>query len=936
MSRNRQDADPVAASPLVGIYRANRKGFGFVKINEVPGGAGQDASVEKFDSDVFIPPGEARDALSGDTVKVMITERGQREGKSSYTGRIQGVLKRGQSKFVGTLVRQGTDWLVNPDGEVLTQPIETPDAATRHLTPGLKVAVEIIEYPKYNRPARGVIVQVLGESGDKDVDLQTVIIEHNLPGEFPEAVIDGARDAIARFDPEIERTKRLDLSDEIVLTIDPDDAKDYDDAISLTRTEGGGWELGVHIADVSFFVRPGTALDDEARTRGNSCYFPGKVIPMLPEVLSNGVCSLQEAVPRCTMTAFIQYDRDARVLGTRFDRTLITSAKRLRYREAQALIDGEAVIPHPEGDRKRTDYAPHILKLLADMDELSKRIQKRRVAAGQLSLNLPEVELVLDERGRVCDTKEEDQSFTHTLIEMFMVEANEAVARLLDSLEWPFLRRTHPDPNLEVASKLRDFASGTGHKLPKVIDRFVMQALLKAVKGRPEEAAINTAVLRSMSRAEYSPKVIGHFALASTHYTHFTSPIRRYTDLTIHRLLEYYFELREDQAEGRETGAGKSIRKLGRQVTQQIPTYDDLIELGRNLSVTERRAEAAERQLRLMKVLHLLKDHIGEEFPAVVTGMTQFGMFIQIQKYLVDGLAKFEDLGRDRWIVDERTGTVKGQRTGKRVGVGDRCTVRIVRVDDIRRQLDLVIVAFGTRARTDGKPAEDDADTTASEPARTKHGRHEKAGRDKGDRGKRGRSEPWHDDSRKGKAGKEDSGAGKYGDPLPTVLAPTAEPTPTIAEPDDDEPRKSRKPARPSHLPPEKVRVGEIELDDGEFVTTGRSQRPGHIPASPLPPPPGNNMGDNFTFNDERVDASDDLPSPGMGRGKPRSGVPAVSGFSLTGKGAHKGGKKPTGGGGGGGKPPINKFTRSSGGGGGRRRRGQRGQRGRLRPQRPE
>ncbi len=312
--------------------------------------------------------------------------------------------------------------------------------------------------------------------------------------------------------------------------------------------EGGYWELGVHIADVSHFVKEGTPLDEEAQKRGNSTYFPGFVIPMLPEILSNGVCSLQEGVPRLCKSAFITLDADARPVRTRFANTIIKSSRRLRYTEAQAIIDRSKSIPHPEGARELSDYPQEVITLLDQMNALARRIQKRRRADGQLVLDLPQVELVLDEDGRVVDAVPEDQSFTHTLIEMFMVEANEAVARLLDSLNVPFLRRVHPEPEVQDADRLRQFIQVSGHRLPKDMNRKALQHILESVRGRPEAFAINLAILKSLSRAEYSPQAVGHYALASENYCHFTSPIRRYADLTIHRLLDAYFDATGDAA----------------------------------------------------------------------------------------------------------------------------------------------------------------------------------------------------------------------------------------------------------------------------------------------------------------------------------------------------------------------------------------------------
>jgi ribonuclease R len=657
-----------APTGIVGSYRSNPRGFGFVSPTD-----------PTSHEDLYIPEGENGGAITGDIVRASITNTHQRDGKTMFRGRIDEIISRSQKRFVGSLARYHGQWQVLPDGNVLTDPILTPDAAARHIKPGTQVVVEITTYPKPGQPAQGVITQILGQRGEKDVDLKSIIIQFNLPDQFPDRVLAEARQAVDGFNDKSDFPDRLDLSSETICTIDPDDAKDYDDAISLKKLSNGHWELGVHIADVSHFVPVGSALDEEAAARGNSCYFPGYVIPMLPEVLSNGVCSLQEGVARLCKSVFITLDDDANPVASRFANTVIRSANRLRYREAQAIIDNADQVPHPDGPRKLSAYSPKVIELLHQMDALARRIQKRRAKAGQLVLDLPEVELLLDDDGKVTGTHPEDQSFTHTLIEMFMVEANEAVARLLDSLNVPFLRRIHPEPETEDSTRLRQFVEAAGYHLPKTLDRNALQSLLSSVRGKPEAFAVNLAVLKSLTRAEYSPRSIGHYALASQWYCHYTSPIRRYADLTIHRLLEQYIQ-------SQPSGGRKKAR------LQNVPSEDDLTELGKHLSYTERRADDAERELRQVKVLELLQHQIGADFPGVVTGIANFGIFVQLRTWLIDGLIRYEDLMDDWWDVDEARGAIRGQRTGRRISIGDTATVRIVRVDPPRRQLDLAIV----------------------------------------------------------------------------------------------------------------------------------------------------------------------------------------------------------------------------------------------------
>lgn len=663
---------PQAPPTVIGTYRANPRGFGFVVPDE-PTSHG----------DLFVAPGDGLDALTGDTVRCRVMKR-QRDGKTSLGGQVIEVIQRGYNRFVGQLSAEGDKHYVETDGNTLHVPIMIGDPGAKGARVGDQVVVEIVRYPQDGKPAQGVIVERLGKRGDRGVDMQSIVHQHGLPAEFPPEAMDDARGAIERFDPSAEAAAREDLSNTTVITIDPETARDFDDAISLRRLGGaaGGrtprkgkergaahgdraaWELGVHIADVSHFVRTGGALDEEAIERGTSVYFPGHVIPMLPEVLSNGVCSLQEAEPRLCKSAFIQYDEQGRVTGARFANTIIRSTKRLTYEQAGEILEGKiGRIPKP------------VVELVDDMNTLAKAIRKRRLGEGMVVLDLPEVVLEFDENERVVDAHPADTGFSHTIIEMFMVEANEAVARHLRSLGAPFLRRIHPDPDEESIEGVVRFLRAAGHPIPKRFSHADLQELLADVRGKPESYAISLAVLKSMETAEYSPKDIGHFALASECYAHFTSPIRRYPDLMIHRLLQ--------QAIDGEWGK--------RRVPASAPTEDQLAPIGRDLSYKSRRAESAEREYKQLKVLQLLEQHVGETFEGVITGVAQFGVFVQYPKYLIDGLILMEDLGDDWWEVDVRTGRVFGKRTRQTLALGQVVTVQIDSVDLPARQLNLVL-----------------------------------------------------------------------------------------------------------------------------------------------------------------------------------------------------------------------------------------------------
>ncbi|MCL2700658.1 MAG: RNB domain-containing ribonuclease [Phycisphaerae bacterium] len=715
---------PEISSQITGFYRPNPRGFGFV-IPETPNAHG----------DLFIPEGSAGTAMAGDLVVARVFHQGKKAGKAMYAGEIIQIVRRGRNRFVGTMARadDGT-WFVLPDGAAMTQPIVVRDVSTASPKAGTKVVVEITEYPKPGRLPIGVIVERLGEAGELDVETRAVIRAHGLSDEWPAAALTDARDAIAAFDrstgvspvpsraaketsavrtdrhgQDARATGREDLTAMTVVTIDPPDARDYDDAISIQPGPDGSVVLGVHIADVSHFVREGSALDREARQRGNSTYFPRRVVPMLPEILSNGVCSLQAGQRRFCKSVFIRYDDEGNVLGTRFADSVIRSAGRLTYIEAQGIIDRGAGISRDAGilpalitpapsanvDGKSTHnagetpasretprsggFAPGVAELVLAMNVLAKTIEARRRRAGMLHLDLPEVELVFDEQDHVVDATPRDDSYTHTVIEMFMVEANEAVATLLDRLGRPCVRRIHPQPDDAGAKQLRTFVHACGHKLPGNLSRRDMQELLRAVRGKPESYAVNLALLKTFEQAVYSPMTVGHFALASEHYCHFTSPIRRYADLTVHRLL------------------GEHIR--GTLESRPGEDRSELVHLGENLTATERRSKAAEDELREVLILEFLATKIGEDFDGVVTGVTSFGLFVQSMRFLIEGLVRLEDLGDDWWEVDPKTGTVVGERTRRKIRLGDMMRVRIASVDIAKRQLNL----SPTRERKSGR-----------------------------------------------------------------------------------------------------------------------------------------------------------------------------------------------------------------------------------------
>jgi ribonuclease R len=701
---------------MTGTFKGTAKGFGFVT-----------PDVPVREGDIFIPPEVTLGALTGDTVTIAYARDRKRERFSGdfgkqFRGEVIAIVKRKRSNFTGEMVRQGDRWLAYPDGKNLTEPIIVRDASSKNVKPGDKVVLEIIDYPENGMLAEGVIVKVLGEAGRPDVETEAVIAAYNLPGEFPQACLDEARAATEQYDLEIAQwqtqgpsaldlrtdvTGRFDPAKrEFICTIDPPDAKDYDDAISIRRIpadQGGGWELGIHIADVAHFVQPGSALDVEASERGNSVYLPRLVIPMLPEILSNGICSLQEGVPRYTKTAYIRYDARGNVRSEGVAACLIQSAKRLTYLEAQALIDGDEDEARKHA-KTEPNYTPELIQTLHEMDQLARQIQARRHRQGMIHLELPDVVLIFDESGKVIDAEREDDAFTHTLIEMFMVEANEVLARLFEKLSVPLLRRIHPEPTPTEVDHLQKAARVAGFNIPKSPSREEMQSLLDATRGTPAARAVHMAVLRTLTKAEYSPAAVGHFALASGAYAHFTSPIRRYPDLTVHRALAAYLERTDNGHDRPQSETQKS--NLGSRLRDELPDQDTLVTVGRHCSSTEENAAGAERDLRQFLVLQLLADKIGEVFSGVVTGVSPRGVFIQIDKYLADGLIKREDLPGDitrskippNWRIDSRTGALVDANSGRSYNMGDTVQVTIGAVDLSRRQLELLIADPESRA----------------------------------------------------------------------------------------------------------------------------------------------------------------------------------------------------------------------------------------------
>jgi ribonuclease R len=655
---------------VVGVYRRTSSGLGFVRPHVVDG---------KGAADVLVREGDALDAATGDEVLVKVTRKNR--GDVGPRGVILRVLERATRQFVGTYFERDGDGLVRVDGTVFSHSVYVGDPGAKGARPDDKVVIEMLRFPSQEDfRGEGVITEVLGPRGQPGVDTLAVIREFGLPDKFPEDVLEEAR-AAAAFD-ENDLAGRSDFTADTVITIDPADARDFDDAVSLVQDpRSKHWRLGVHIADVAHFAPPGGLLDREARNRGTSVYLPQRVLPMFPEVISNSLASLQQGRLRYVKSVHIDFTPAGQRTRVEFADGAIRNRKRFTYEEVSAFL--ERADAHGPQRATTADVDEGLVALLLRMRDLALLLRKRRLKRGGLELNMPEVELEYDDEGRVTGAHFVKHDVSHQIIEEFMLAANEAVAEKLADLAVPFLRRIHPAPDPAKLEAFRDFARSLGYRLEKHVDRFSLQRVLEQSSNRPDAYAVHYALLRSLKQAVYSPQEEGHYALASDTYCHFTSPIRRYPDLTVHRLLGRW--LRTGRAGGDEV---------------------ELVALGEHCTKTERRAEQAERELVKVKLLNYMEQRLGLEMEAIITGVADYGFFAQGERLPVEGLVRVSTLEDDYYYYDEASHSLVGRRSRRTFRLGDKVRVRVVRVDVPRRQLDFRVSEKKARPeRTDDQEA---------------------------------------------------------------------------------------------------------------------------------------------------------------------------------------------------------------------------------------
>src|SRR5438128_1085783 len=662
---------PAKADLVAGKLSIHQAGYGFL----TPETAGE--------PDIFIAAENIGTAMHGDRVVARISRdvphdriKGRREG------RVIRILERAHDTIVGTLQRSRNFYYVVPDDprfvhDVYVRPVATGQPQTA-ASVGDKVIVRLDAWESRHVSPEGEIIEVLGPASAPGIDMLSIIRKYHLPAEFPNDVLDQAQRISEKIDAR-QLAEREDLRKEFIVTIDPDDARDFDDAIHVEKTNSG-WRLGVHISDVAAYVEPGTALDREARRRGNSVYLPDRVIPMLPERLSNGVCSLNPGVDRLTHSVFIHFDKRGVAKSARFARSVIRSAHRLTYKQAYAILKSPP--------RDRLGERLHLAW------ELAALLRQKRFEHGSLDLDFPEVKVWVDKRGHPVRLERVDNDESHQLIEEFMLAANEAVARELKKRAIPTIYRVHENPDPEKLAEYREFVLSFNYRVGDLTHRAELQRLLASIRGKPEEQALKVALLKSLKCARYSPQPLGHYGLAKANYLHFTSPIRRYADLVVHRALA---------TNGAPRRRGDAARRPFN------PDMSEIASIAEHISATERNAADAEIDAAQMKKLEFFQRQLDERNPQIfrasIVDVRNYGLMVELPDALISGLIHVSSLADAFYLFEPARRQLIGRRSRKRFSVGDEVSVFVARIDAFKRQVDFAI-APASEARRKPRPRE--------------------------------------------------------------------------------------------------------------------------------------------------------------------------------------------------------------------------------------
>jgi ribonuclease R len=674
---------PSSTQNTRGKLSTHRDGYGFV-------------TPEKGGDDIFIPQRHMKSAMHGDTVEVRV-ER-SRQGGDKMEGRISAITERASSRIVGRYEETRRGAIVIPEETRLNLVVAIPPKGRGRAEDGHQVVAEIVSYPVGGRPAEGRIVEVLGWPDDPEVEVQSAIRRFDLPHVFGRDTLAEA-DAVAETVSKDDLNGRVDLRSMQTVTIDGETARDFDDAVSLKR-EGAHYRLWVSIADVSNYVKPGSALDRDAYLRGTSVYFPDRCIPMLPERLSNGICSLNPQVDRLTMTAEMLFNPGGTLLESTFYPSIIKSSARLTYTMVKQII----VDADPEVSDKHRPLTP----MLLDMKELALILQAMRKKRGSIDFDLPEPEIIIGLTGQTEGIIRAERNLAHQLIEEFMLAANEAVAAFVTDKGIPFLYRIHENPDPAKLVNFQEFVYGFGYEFPLVAERVnpsELQRLLAQAEGKPEERMINYALLRCMKQARYAAENLGHFGLASRCYCHFTSPIRRYPDLVVHRILKAVLALGFDSAQPTKRPlSGTEGKRAERDLAGATAK---LGETGEHTSKRERAAMEAERDVVELKKVQYMQRHLGEEFDGYIAGVTAFGFFVELEELFVEGLVHISTLDDDLYSYLEKQHSLIGRRLKRVFRIGDRVRVKVAAVSPATRRIEFVLAAHTATAPSSGQPFTD-------------------------------------------------------------------------------------------------------------------------------------------------------------------------------------------------------------------------------------
>ena len=637
---------------LEGTYRRNQKGFGFVKI-------------EGREDEIYISKENSLNALNGDKVVIEITEEKNKIKKAE--GKIKRVIKREKDTVVGTFQNNKTFGFVVPDDKNFGTDIFISKNDFGKARNGHKVLVKITKYPSKGKKAEGKVIEVLGPPNQAGIDMLSLIKEYNLPARFPEPVVQEAQECGTEINKK-EIPNRVDLRDHIIFTIDGEDAKDLDDAVRVIKLENGNYRLDVHIADVSHYVKDGSLLDREAYIRGTSIYLLGRVIPMLPRELSNGICSLNAGQDRFTLSCSMEIDNKGNVISSEVYKAVINVTERMNYKDVQTILD--------KSDKKILKKYEKYIKDFETMAELAKILKQRRINQGYLNLEIPESKIELDIEGKAIDVHPYEIYFSNEIIEQFMLTANETIAEKFYWLDAPFIYRVHEEPDLDKVKELNQFLYNFNLKI-KVVNEKVypkeFEKILEEIKGKVEERVISHFILRTLKVARYEAENKGHFGIASKYYCHFTSPIRRYPDLFIHRIISHYLE---EGYNVDENYVQKYIQKAEETANQS--------------SEREKIATKVERDSEDLKKAEYMESKIGEEYEGIVSSVTQFGMFVELEN-TVEGLIRFENLGDEYFVYDDKRKSLMGEKSHKTYKIGDKVNVRVISANKMLRQVDFEI-----------------------------------------------------------------------------------------------------------------------------------------------------------------------------------------------------------------------------------------------------